>query len=161
MSSLKTASLRRVPSQCIDSRVKHVGYMNSILAKIEAMCSGVDEALILDINGHVAEGPGENFLIVKNGVLISPTTLNILDGVTRRAAIHLARERGIEVLEKDLTLGDVYTADEALLSGTGAEIVPVRVVDGRTIGKQVPGPITSQLMTDFRRLVQMEGTPVY
>jgi branched-chain amino acid aminotransferase len=158
---MKTVAVRRVPSQSIDARVKHVGYLNSVLAKLEANAAGADEALILDIHGFVAEGPGENFLIVKNRALISPTTVNILNGVTRRVVMSLAQQSGLVVQEKDLTLGDVYTADEAFVCGTGAEVVPVREVDGRMIGTVVPGPITGQLITAFKTLVRTEGTPVF
>ncbi|MBC7264478.1 MAG: branched-chain-amino-acid transaminase [Chloroflexi bacterium] len=159
--TMKTTAVRRVPSQCVDSRVKHVGYLNNILAKLEAKAAGADEALMLDINGFVAEGPGENFLIIKDKVVISPTTVNILNGVTRRTVLTLAREAGLETRETNLTLGDVYTADEALVCGTGAEIVPVREIDGRLIGHDVPGPITSMLIEAFKELVKREGIPVY
>ncbi len=159
--SLKTVALRRVPPQSIDAHIKHVGYLNSILAKLEANAAGASEALILDMSGFVAEGPGANFLLIKNGVLISPTTLNILNGVTRRTLMSLARDAGLGVEERNLTLGDVYTADEAFLCGTGAEVVPVREVDGRPIGTAVPGPITARLTKSFKELTQTQGTPVY
>jgi branched-chain amino acid aminotransferase len=113
------------------------------------------------MNGFVAETPGANFMIIKNGAVLSPTTLNILDGVTRRTVLTLAREAGYKAEEKNLTLGDVYTADEAIVCGTGAEIVPVREVDGRPIGTETPGLITRQLVRAFKELVQREGTPVY
>lgn len=159
--SVKTVSIRRTPPQSIDSRVKHVGYLNNVLAKLEAKVSHADEALILDINGYVAEGPGSNFLIVKDGVVISPTTLNILNGITRRTVLQLADELGYPTEEKNITLGDVYTADEAFMSGTGAEIVPIATVDGRTIGQEAPGEVTCKLISAFRELVKREGTPVY
>jgi branched-chain amino acid aminotransferase len=158
---MKTVAVRRVPPQSLDSRVKSVNYLNSVMAKIEARAAGADEALILDLNGYVTEGPGENFLIVKGGAVISPTTINILDGVTRRTALALATEAGFATLERNLTLGDVYTADEAFVTGTGCEIVPVVEVDGRPIGSGKPGPITLRLMTAFRELVSRAGTPVY
>ncbi len=159
--TMKTTSTRRIPPQSLDSRIKHVGYMNSIMAKLEANAAGVGEALILDMNGFVAETPGANFLIVKNGALFSPTTLNILDGITRRTVLALAREAGCRTEEKNLTLGDVYTADEALVCGTGAEIVPVAQVDGRRIGPECPGPVTCRLVAAFHELVRREGTPVF
>ncbi len=159
--TMKTVAVRRVPPQSVDSRVKHVGYLNSVLAKLEANAAQAGEALILDINGYVAEGPGANFLIVKHNTLLSPTTLNILDGITRRTVMALAAEAGYKTEEKNLTLGDVYTADEALMCGTGAEIVPVREVDGRPIGAEAPGPVTRRLIQAFKELVQREGTPIY
>ena len=159
--AMKTVAVRRVPPQSIDSRVKHVGYLNSVLAKLEARAACADEALILDIQGFVAEGPGENFLIVKDNVVVSPTTINILNGITRRTVLALARQAGLRTEEKNLTLGDVYTADEAFVCGTGAEIAPVVKVDGRVIGPGVAGPVTRRLMAAFKELVQTEGTPVY
>jgi len=159
--TMKTVAVRRVPPQSIDSRVKHVGYLNSVLAKLEARAACADEALILDIPGFVAEGPGENFLIVKDNVVVSPTTINILNGITRRTVLALARKAGLRTEEKNLTLGDVYTADEAFVCGTGAEITPVVKVDGRVIGPGVAGPVTRRLMVAFKELVRTEGTPVY
>ncbi len=159
--TMKTAAIRRVPPACVDSRVKHTGYLNNILAKLEADAAEADEALMLDVNGYVSEGPGENFLLVKDGVVISPLTINILNGVTRRTVLELAHQASIPTGERNLTLGDVYTADEALVCGTGAEIVPVVRVDGRPIGSGGPGPITRLLTVAFRELVQREGTPVY
>ena len=159
--TMKTVATRRVPPQSIDSHVKHVGYLNSVLAKMEARAASADESLILDIRGFVAEGSGENFLIVKNNVVISPTTVNILNGITRRTVLGLAQQLGLETEERNLTLGDVYTADEAFVCGTGAEIVPVVEVDARTVGTGAAGPITRQLMASFKELVQKEGTPVY
>ncbi len=159
--TMKTTSTRRIPPQSLDSRIKHVGYLNSIIAKLEANAAGAGEALILDMNGFVAETPGANFLIVKNGAVFSPTTVNILDGITRRTMLALAREAGCRTEEKNLTLGDVYTADEALVCGTGAEIVPVAEVDGRRIGSVCPGLITCRLAAAFHELVRREGTPVF
>lgn len=160
--TMKTVAVRRIPPQCLDSGAKCVGaYVNSVLAEIEAKIAGADEALVLDTQGFVAEGPGENFLAVKGGRLISPPLTNILNGVTRRTVMALAQELGIPTVETNLTLGDVYTADEAMLCGTAVEIVPVREIDGRKIGEQVPGEITARLMQAFRELVRKEGTPVY
>lgn len=158
---MKTVAVRRVPPQCVDSRIKHVGYLNSVLAKMEAKAASADEALILDIHGFVAEGPGENFLIVRDSAVISPTTINILNGVTRRAVLELARQAGLVTEERNITLGDVYTAHEAFVCGTGAEIVPVVEIDGRRIGAGTPGPVTRQLTASFKELVQREGTSVY
>ena len=158
---MKTVAVRRTPPECLDSRVKHVGYLNNILAKLEAKVAGADEALMLDVRGFVTEGPGANFMIVKDRVLISPTTINILNGVTRRTLLALAHEAGLQTAERDLTLGDVYTADEAMMCGTGAEVVPVREVDGRSIGAEAPGPVTRRLMDAYQELVHRKGTPVY
>lgn len=158
--SVKTVAVRRVPSQSVDSRVKSVCYLNSVLAKLEAKISQADEALLLDTNGFVAEAPGANFLIIKNDVLISPKTTNILNGITRRTVMEIANQLGYRTYETNITLGDVYTADEAFMCGTGAEIAPIRSVDGRIIGQETPGKITNKLICSFRKLVQEEGTPV-
>ncbi len=159
--TMKTVSTRRIPIQSLDSRVKHVGYLNGIMAKLEANAAGAGEALLLDMNGFVTETPGANFMIIKQGTVLSPRTYNILDGITRRTVMALALEAGCGAEERDLTLGDVYVADEAIVCGTGAEIVPVREIDGRTIGHETPGPITLKLRQAFKELVQREGTPVY
>jgi branched-chain amino acid aminotransferase len=159
--TMKTVSTRRIPPQCLDSRVKQTGYMNSIVAKMEANVAGANEALILDVNGFVSEAPAANFLIVKGGAVLSPRTVNILNGITRQTLLALALEAGYRVEEKDITLGDVFTADEAMVCGTGAEIVPVREVDGRRIGKAAPGPVTCRLIDAFHSLVKREGIPIY
>jgi branched-chain amino acid aminotransferase len=158
---MKTVSTRRVPPQSMDSRVKHVGYLNSIMAKLESNIANADDALILDVNGFVTEASAANFLIIKSGAIISPTKVNILDGITRRVVLNLANQIGLVTQETNITLGDVYTADEAFVCGTGAEIVPVKEVDGRAIGMGVPGSITLQLISLFHELVKKEGTPVY
>ncbi|MGE5484309.1 MAG: branched-chain-amino-acid transaminase [Ignavibacteriales bacterium] len=158
---LKTASWRRIPPECLDSKVKCVGaYVNSVLAEMEAKAAGYDEALLLDTLGFVAEGPGENVLLVKNGELLSPHVTNVLDGITRRTVLALAGEMGIPVRETNLTLGDVYTADEAMMCGTAVEIAAIAEVDDRRIGVKAPGEITSRLQDKFRDLVKREGTSV-
>lgn len=160
--TMKTSAVRKFPPACFDSRAKCVGtYVNGIMAKQEATASDCDEALLLDVQGFVAEGPGENFLIVKNGVLYSPRRTNILHGITRQTVIEMAREMKIPTCEKDITLGDVYTCDEAFVCGTGAEICHVRMVDGREIGDSTAGPITTSLIECFKILIHKEGTPVY
>jgi len=158
---LKTAAVRKIPSHSFDSRVKCTGsYVNGIMAKLESNAAQCDEALLLDQQGFIAEGPGSNFFIVKNGTLLSPLPLNILDGITRRTVCELAEEAKIPFCEKNLTLADAYACDEAFVCGTGAEICPVREIDGRYPQAAVPGPITHQLMKNFRSLVNVAGTPV-
>lgn len=120
-------------------------YMNSMLALKEAIDCGYDEALLLDAEGYVMEGSGENIFIVRDGVLHTPDLTSALDGITRKTVFALAAELGIEVVEKRITRDEVYIADEAFFTGTAAEVTPVREVDGRTIGDGSRGPITERL----------------
>jgi len=122
-------------------------YMNSMMALQEALRDGYDEALLLDAQGFVMEGSGENVFIVNDGVLYTPDLTSALDGITRRTVITLAREIGIEVVEKRITRDEVYIADEAFFTGTAAEVTPIREVDGRTIGRGTRGPITERLQS--------------
>jgi branched-chain amino acid aminotransferase len=120
-------------------------YINSMLALREAIESGAEEALLLDNEGYVAEGSGENFFMVKNGVLYTPELTSCLDGITRATVIELANELGITVREKRITRDEVYICDEAFFTGTAAEVVPIRELDGRAVGEGSRGPITEQL----------------
>jgi len=120
-------------------------YMNSMMALQEALRDGYDEALLLDVEGYVMEGSGENIFIVREGVLYTPDLTSSLDGITRKTVMSLAAELGIEVVEKRITRDEVYIADEAFFTGTAAEVTPIREVDGRAIGKGTRGPITERL----------------
>lgn len=132
------------------TRAKVTGYyVNSQLAKYEAKEAGCDEALLLDTEGYVAEGPGENVFLVRKGVLMTTPLTSILDGITRDSVLQLAREAKIPVNEARFTRDDLYLADEAFFTGTAAELTPIREVDGRTIGAGKPGPITQQLQERF------------
>jgi branched-chain amino acid aminotransferase len=122
-------------------------YMNSMLALREAISAGCDEALLLDVEGFVAEGSGENVFIVRDGVLYTPELTSALDGITRKTVMTIAREQGIEVKEKRITRDEVYVADEAFFTGTAAEVTPIRELDGRNIGSGTRGPITEKLQT--------------
>lgn len=124
-------------------------YINSMLALREAIESGAEEALLLDNEGYVAEGSGENFFMVKNGVLYTPELTSCLDGITRATVIELANELGITVREKRITRDEVYICDEAFFTGTAAEVVPIRQLDGRSIGAGSRGPITEKLQTMY------------
>jgi branched-chain amino acid aminotransferase len=128
-------------------------YMNSMMALQEALRDGYDEALLLDASGYVMEGSGENVFIVRKGVLYTPDLTSALDGITRRTIITLARELGIEVVEKRITRDEVYIADEAFFTGTAAEVTPIREVDGRVIGSGARGPITERLQSLYFDLV--------
>ena len=124
-------------------------YMNSMMALQEALRDGYDEALLLDAEGYVMEGSGENVFIVREGVLYTPDLTSALDGITRKTVITLAREIGIQVVEKRITRDEVYIADEAFFTGTAAEVTPIREIDGRSIGSGGRGPITEQLQSMY------------
>ncbi len=141
---VKVSSFMRHHVNSVMTRAKVCGYyMNSIFAKQEAISSGSDEALLLDTEGYVAEGSGENIFIVKKEILTTPPLTSILDGITRDTIIKLARDEKIEVKEHRFTRDEVYTASEAFFTGTAAEVTPIRELDNREIGP--PGPITKKL----------------
>jgi len=136
-------------------KAKAVGnYTNSMLALREAIDSGCEEALMLDPEGYVAEGSGENFFMVRDGRVHTPELTSCLDGITRDTIISLIREQGLELVERRITRDEVYIADEAFFTGTAAEVVPVRELDGRTIGDGRRGPITAELQTRYFDLVR-------
>lgn len=128
-------------------------YMNSMLALQEAINHGCDEALLLDVDGYVSEGSGENFFMVKDGVLYTPELTSCLDGITRKTIMQLAKELGIEVREKRITRDEVYIADEAFFTGTAAEVTPIRELDNRPIGAGSRGPITEKLQSLYFDIV--------
>jgi len=157
-----TSSIRRNPTFCVNPMIKSLNYLNNVLARMEGNRAGVTEVIMLDVRGFVSEGSGDNIFIVKKGKLITPPpTASILVGITRNVVMELAEKEKIEVLERDITLHEIYTADEVFLTGTGAEVVPVAEVDGRKIRGGEPGPITLMLKTKFSELTNSEGTPVY
>jgi len=157
-----TATHRKNLPDALNPRIKSLNYLNQILARIEANLADADEALMLSHDGYVCECSADNIFVVRAGeVWTPPPYLGILKGITRDVVLGLCRELGIPAFERVFTLHDVYTADEAFLTGTGAEIGPVVWVDGRTIGTGRPGPITQRLMAAFRECVAREGTPVY
>lgn len=131
-------------------RAKSVStYTNSILAHQEAAHDGYDEALLLDVDGYVAEGSGENIFIVKHGKIYTPDMTSCLEGITRASVIELAEEIGVTVIQKRITRDEVYCADEAFFTGTAAEVTPIRELDNRMIGDGKRGPITTKLQTMF------------
>ena len=129
-------------------------YINSMLALNEALSGGADEALLLDNEGYVAEGSGENIFVIKGQVLYTPELTSCLDGITRKTIIQLAEERGYSVREKRITRDEIYVADEAFFTGTAAEVTPIRELDGRIIGEGKRGPITEQLQAVYFDLVR-------
>jgi branched-chain amino acid aminotransferase len=147
---VKTSSFARHHINVTLARAKFSGtYANSILANQEATMDGYDEALLLDVDGFVAEGSGENLFVVKNGKLYEPELTSALVGITRDSVITLANEIGIEVRAKRMTRDDVYIADEAFFTGTAAEVTPIRELDNRPIGNGECGPITKKLQSLF------------
>jgi branched-chain amino acid aminotransferase len=128
-------------------------YVNSILAKREALLDGYDEAIMLDTQGLVSEASGENIFVVRDGVLHTPQLPTVLGGITRNTVIRLARDEGLEVLERPITRDELYVADEIFLTGTAAEVTPVRAVDHRAVGQGSRGPITKQLQSTYFEVV--------
>jgi branched-chain amino acid aminotransferase len=146
----------------LNPAIKSLNYLNNILAKIEANNAGVEEAIMLNSEGFVAECTADNIFILKDGKLSTPPlSAGALYGITRGTVIDLAKKQGIEVSEPNLTRYDVFNADECFLTGSGAEIIPVTKVDGRVIGTGEPGPITKKLVGEFRALTQSVGEPIY
>jgi branched-chain amino acid aminotransferase len=149
------AWVKRDPVDATSHEIKSLNYLNSILAKIEANISGVDEAICLDKNGFVCEGVAENIFIVKNGRIYTPPSYTgALPGITADAVKELAKSLGYEVIEKNITPYELFTADEVFFTGTAAEIIPVREINKRQIGNGKPGPITKRLMEEFSKFVQ-------
>ena len=151
---IKTSSFTRHHINITMCKAKANGhYINSMLALQEALRDGYDEALLLDVDGYVAEGSGENIFIVRDGVMYTPELTSALEGITRETVMTLADDLGIDVCERRITRDEVYIADEAFFTGTAAEVTPIRELDGRSIGDGRRGPITEQLQTRFFDLV--------
>jgi branched-chain amino acid aminotransferase len=154
---LRTSSYARHHINVTMCRTKATGnYINSMLALREAQACGYDEALLLDVDGYVAEGSGENVFLVRKGVIYTPDITSALEGITRDTVITLAREAGYEVREKRITRDEVYIADEAFFTGTAAEVTPIRSLDDRLIGEGRPGPITKLLQDRYFATVNGE-----
>ena len=152
---VKTSSFSRHHVNITMCKAKANGnYMNSILAHQEAAQDGYQEALLLDVDGFVAEGSGENIFIVRHGKLYTPDLTSALEGITRDTIVQLAGEIGLEVVEKRITRDEVYSADEAFFTGTAAEVTPIREVDDRTIGAGTRGPITEKLQAMYFDVVK-------
>jgi branched-chain amino acid aminotransferase len=147
----KVASWRRIPHDALIPHAKASGqYLNSVLAKIEASKAGYQEAILLDQHGFVCEGSGENIYALREGKLVTPPqTAGILDGITRKSVFQIAADLGVEVVERNLARAELYLADEVFLSGTAAELVPVREIDDHAIGSGEPGPITREIQRVF------------
>ncbi|GHD68614.1 branched-chain amino acid transaminase [Jeongeupia chitinilytica] len=152
---VKTSSFTRHHVNITMCKAKANGnYMNSILANTEATRDGYDEALLLDVDGYVAEGSGENIFVVRKGKLYTPDLTSCLDGITRNTVFEIATEMGLQVIEKRITRDEIYIADEAFFTGTAAEVTPIRELDNRAIGVGTRGPITAEIQKRYFDIVQ-------
>ncbi|MFF2156198.1 branched-chain-amino-acid transaminase [Paenibacillus chitinolyticus] len=164
INGLKTVSVssRRNIPDAVNPKIKSLNYLNNILVKIQSNLAGVGEAIMLNSQGYVAEGSSDNIFIVKRGVVFTPPCyIGALEGITRAAIIEICEREGYTLKEEPFTLHDVYVADEVFFTGTAAEVIAVREVDGRTIGEGKAGPITTKLLQEFRSIVTVDGVKVY
>ncbi|HEX5146531.1 MAG TPA: branched-chain amino acid transaminase [Conexibacter sp.] len=147
----KVSSWRRISSDSLIPHAKASGqYLNSVLAKIESHKAGYEEGILLDQHGFVSEGTGENIYVVRDGVVITPPqTAGILDGINRRSVIQIAADEGFELIERDIARAEMYLADEVFMTGTAAELTPIREIDDHVIGDGKRGPVTTQLQRVF------------
>ncbi|MGC8770386.1 MAG: branched-chain-amino-acid transaminase [Brevinematia bacterium] len=156
-----TIATRRNSTEAVNPMIKSLNYLNNILAKIEGKIAGVEEVIMLNQEGYVAECSGENIFIVKNNKIYTPPiVVGALPGITQATVNELAEKEGYQVIEKIFSRAEMYIADEVFLTGTAAEIVPVVKVDGRVIGDGKPGKITKVLMDKFKKYVVETGTPI-
>ena len=157
---LKVVAVRKTRSISLEAQVKSLNYLNQILARMEALEAGADEALLLDVHGLLADGPGENVFAVHSAELLTPPVHNVLAGITRRTLIDLAAGMGHSTTERAMTLYDLYAADEVFLSSTFGGVLPVTEVDGYPIGRERPGPLTRALRERYERVLRESGTPI-
>ena len=157
-----TVATRRMGPATLNPAIKSLNYLNNVLARIEANLANADEALMLNDAGNIAECTADNVFIVKRGqIMTPPITAGALRGITRAVVFDIANELGIKISEPELTRHDLYIADEAFLTGTAAEVIPMIKVDGRTIGNGKPGEITNRTIARFRELTRESGTPIF
>ncbi len=154
------SSHRRIAPDALDNRIKSLNYGNNLLARLEAIRRGADDAIMLDGGGFVAEASAANLFIVRDGKVATPWAKACLDGITRATVLDLAAQSRLAATERDLTPTEVLNADEVFLTGTGSEIVPVVAVEGQPIGDGAIGPITRTLVSAYAALVRREGTPI-
>jgi branched-chain amino acid aminotransferase len=147
----KVSSWRRISADSLIPHAKATGqYLNSVLAKIESHKAGYEEAILLDDHGHVCEGSGENIFVVRDGRIVTPPqTAGILDGISRRSILQIAADLGYDLVERDVARAELYLADEVFMTGTAAELVPVREIDDHAIGTGQPGPVTREVQRVF------------
>jgi len=158
--TLATSSVRRFPPDCLDPKIHHCNLIQSILAKIEANAAGADDALMLDTCGFIAETNATHVFIVEGGIVKTSRLVACPEGITRETVLGLCQTHGIPHVETDLSLTELYRADECFCTGTMGELAPVIKVDGRVIGDGRPGPMTRRLSQLFRQLTETEGDPI-
>jgi len=157
-----SVSTRRNIPDALNPKIKSLNYLNNILVKIQSNLAGAGEAIMMNAQGYVTEGSGDNIFIIKNGVITTPPCyLGALDGITRQAIIEICEKRGYKLKEEPFTMHDIYVADEVFLTGTAAEVIAVREVDGRIIGSGQAGPVTLKLLEEFRSIVDQDGLKVW
>jgi branched-chain amino acid aminotransferase len=157
-----TVPTRRMGPATLNPAIKSLNYLNNVLARIEANLANADEALMLNDAGNIAECTADNVFVVKRGqIMTPPITAGALRGITRSVVFDIAGELDIRISEPELTRHDLYIADEAFLTGTAAEVIPMIKVDGRSIGDGKPGPITKRTIARFRELTRETGTPIF
>ena len=155
-----SASTRRNTPECLDSKIHHNNLLNNILASIEANVAGVDSAIMLDVNGFVSETNDTNIFLVSDGIVRTPHADSCLPGLTRRMILDICAEQGMAAEERNISLTEIYTADEVFTSGTMGELTPVLEADGRVIGEGVVGAVTKKLQTLHREFAYQHGSPL-
>lgn len=154
------AATRRTSPDALNPAIKSLNYLNNIMGKIDAIQAGVDEAIMLNAQGHVTEGTADNLFLARNGILYTPPShVGLLEGITRQVIFELCQEQNLECELKIMVPNDLYVADEIFLCGTGAELIPVVEVSGRRVGDGKPGPIFQKLLGLFRERTKFDGTP--
>jgi branched-chain amino acid aminotransferase len=155
------ASVRRPAPDAFDAKIKSLNYGNTLLARLEAIRQGLDDAFLLDSAGFLAEATTSNVFLVRGGALLTPLPKACLEGITRGIVMDLARQAGYQVRERDISPAELVNAEEVFLAGTATQVTPVVEVNGRQIGEGRPGPVTSEIGAAYERLVRDEGTPVW
>lgn len=161
LKAVSVAQRRNIPD-ALNPKIKSLNYLNNILVKIQSNFAGADEAIMMNAQGYVTEGSGDNIFIIKKGVITTPPCyLGALEGITRQAIIELCENLEIPLKEEPFSMHDVYIADEVFFTGTAAEVIAAREIDGRIIGEGQAGPITLQLLEEFRKIVDQDGYKVW
>ena len=158
--TLVTTWLKRYSPSYMDPKIHCCNQLNQIMAACEAIRQGADEAIMLDQNGYVAETNSTNLQMIKDGVLILPTLDSQLPGITRKTMIQIAKEMGMEVQVRNVSVSEYYNADEVFICGTVGEVVPVKMIDGKKIGTQIPGPITEKFSQEYKKMTETLGVSI-
>lgn len=158
--TLVTTWLKRYSPSYMDPKIHCCNQLNQIMAACEAIRQGADEAIMLDQNGYVAETNSTNLQMIKDGALILPTLDSQLPGITRKTMIQIAKEMGMAVQVRNVSVSEYYNADEVFICGTVGEVVPVKMIDGKKIGTQIPGPITEKFSQEYKKMTETLGVPI-